>query len=70
MYCEVYILWGNIHLMLGIRTLWAGVVHERPAGDHSDWKASLLLRDSEKHSVTSECQGVYRVGYTSCLLVT
>ena len=35
MYRDVYRSGGDIHLMLGIRTLWAGVVHERSAGDHS-----------------------------------
>ena len=34
MYRDVYISWGDIHFMLGIRTLWAGVVDEKPTRDH------------------------------------
>ena len=35
MYRNVNISWGDIHLILGIRTLWARVVHERSVEDYS-----------------------------------
>ena len=65
-YRDVYISWGDKHLMLGIRTPWAGVVYERPAGNHSDWESLRFLFSPGgmqlASSVTGYTIGVYVFG--------
>ena len=63
MYRDVYVSWGDIHLMIVIRTLWAGVVYERPVGDHSDWEALRFLLSPGGMQLTSSVRVHNIVGY-------
>ena len=49
--------------MLGIRTPWAEVVYERPAGIHSDWETLRFLMSPGGMQLASSVRGHTIVGY-------